>query len=119
MRERLKNLLSEDDYAWPKSISSEYSTFAVDGNGEFLWVPTNTFIYLIMLEIPVRKIQLLRSDSGEGDVIKYDRNSDQWILNTSISANYWKNDPSVKVINRGIIRQHKTDNKKGKISFYI
>ncbi|WP_323948370.1 VPA1269 family protein [Aeromonas hydrophila] len=113
LRERLKNLLSEDDYAWPKSISSEYSTFAVDGNGEFLWVPTNTFIYLIMLEIPVRKIQLLRSDSGEGDVIKYDRNSDQWILNTSISANYWKNDPSVKVINRGIIRQHKTDNKKG------
>jgi hypothetical protein len=112
LRERLKDLLSESDFAWPKSISSEYSTFAVDSNGDFLWVPTNTFIYLIMLEIPVRKIQLIRSDSGEGDVIKYDRNTDQWIPNTSISANYWKNDPSVKVINRGIIRQHITDNNK-------
>lgn len=113
LRERLKELLSDNDYEWPKSISAEYSTYAIDDDGKLLWVPTNTFLYLIMLEIPVRRIQLIKSDSGEGDVVKYDQKADEWIPNTHPSANYWRNDPTAQVENRGILRQHKKINGKG------
>ncbi|MCB5359272.1 MULTISPECIES: VPA1269 family protein [Vibrio] len=101
---KLKEILTENDYEWPKSITSQYNDSITDKNGDPVWIPVITYLYLVMLEIPLRKIQVLRLDSGEGDVWKYDAKSDCWVKNDHQLANYWKN-TGAKVHNRGVFRR--------------
>lgn len=101
---KLKEILTEDDFAWPKSLTDQYNQNIVDENGNAVWIPVITYLYLVMLEIPLRKIQVLRLDSGEGDIWKYDAKTDIWAKNDHQMANYWKN-TGVKVHNRGVFRR--------------
>ncbi|MGL6315690.1 VPA1269 family protein [Vibrio sp. WXL103] len=101
---KLKEILTENDYAWPKSLTSQYNDSIVDKDGNPVWIPVITYLYLVMLEIPLRKIQVLRLDSGEGDAWKYDAKSDCWVKNDHQLANYWKK-TGAKVHNRGVFRR--------------
>lgn len=108
LRMRLRDLLSGEDYAWPKTLSSEYSDHLTNELGEPLWLPSVTYIYLMMLEIPVRRIQLLRCDSGEGDTKQFSPELNKWIANKSSTANFWKNDPKARVYDRGLLRESRS-----------
>ncbi len=101
---KLKEILTENDYKWAKSITSQYNESIVDENGDPVWIPVITYLYLVMLEIPLRKIQVLRLDSGEGDIWKYNAKSDAWVKNNHKLANYWKN-TGAKVTNRGVFKR--------------
>lgn len=101
---KLKEILTENDFAWPKSLSDQYNANIIDDDGNPVWIPVITYLFLIMLEIPLRKIQVLRLDSGEGDQWKYDANSDTWIKNDHQLASYWKR-IGKKVHNRGVFRR--------------
>lgn len=101
---KLKEILTENDYAWPKSLTNQYNNNIVDENGNPVWIPVITYLFLIMLEIPLRKIQVLRLDSGEGDIWKYDAKSDLWVKNDHQAASYWKN-TGAKIQNRGVFRR--------------
>ncbi|MFM2597725.1 VPA1269 family protein [Vibrio fortis] len=101
---KLKEILTEDDFAWPKSLSDQYNEDIVDDDGNPAWIPVITYVYLVMLEIPIRKIQVIRLDSGEGDEWRYDPERDLWIKNDHQIANYWK-EIGAKVPNRGVLRR--------------
>ncbi|GEA22193.1 hypothetical protein VH1807_contig00022-0140 [Vibrio harveyi] len=101
---KLKEILTENDFAWPKSLSDQYNDKIVDKSGRPVWIPVITYLYLVMLEIPLRKIQVLRLDSGEGDQWKYNPKTDMWIKNDHQLANYWKK-IGAKVPNRGVLRR--------------
>lgn len=101
---KLKEILTKDDFAWPKSLTDQYNDNIVDEKGEPVWIPVVTYLYLVMLEIPLRKIQILRLDSGEGDEWKYDAKADIWVKNDHQMARYWKN-IGAKVSNRGVFRR--------------
>ena len=104
---------AENNFAWPKSIANQYFTWADPETNieERVWVPTLTYMFLTMLEIPLRRIQVLCLDSGEGDLVIYDPESKKWNENTSSLAGYWKRHPEAKVINRGVIRKLGSDDK--------
>ena len=101
-----KQILSEDDYKWPKSQEKEYIEFIdpVTNQVELIWCPVSTYLYLIMCELPVRRIQVKSSDSGEGDTQVYSQKQQKWQANPSPHAAYWKRLGN-KVSERGIIRK--------------
>jgi hypothetical protein len=82
-----KDILSANDYAFPKSLGFEY--YESDNGRSSYWCPVNTILFLIMLELPLRKIQVTSLDSGEGDNLWYDNKQKKWIKNTSTHAGYW------------------------------
>lgn len=114
-----KEILEKDDFAWPKTLTREYFNYvdAETNKLERVWVPVSTYVYLTMLEIPLRKIQVISSDSGEGDITQYDIRSKSWKENHSVHAKYWVH-MAQKVQNRGIITKI---HHRGKFSagFYI
>lgn len=114
-----REILSENDFAWPKSLKSEYFNYRcpTTGTTEKVWVPVNTYVYLTMLELPIRKIQVISTDSGEGDPEKYDLQNKQWIPNTNLHANQWQY-KACTVHSRGILKKLHS---KGKeiVGFYI
>lgn len=86
----LKEILTENDFEWPKSLTREYFEYrSADGKYTSVWVPCNTYLYLMMLELPLRKIQVVVLDSGEGDAERYDLASQTWKKNRGVNANYW------------------------------
>ncbi|WP_242617147.1 VPA1269 family protein [Vibrio vulnificus] len=101
---KLKEILTENDFAWPKSLSDQYNEDIVDEDGNPVWIPVITYVYLVMLEIPIRKIQVIRLDSGEGDQWRYNPETDMWVKNDHQLANYWKN-IGAKVRDRGVLRR--------------
>ncbi|ELB2102634.1 hypothetical protein V8036_001154 [Vibrio parahaemolyticus] len=101
---KLKEILTENDFAWPKSLSDQYNEDIVDEDGNPVWIPVITYVYLVMLEIPIRKIQVIRLDSGEGDQWRYNPETDMWVKNDHQIANYWKN-IGAKVRDRGVLRR--------------
>lgn len=101
---KLKEILTENDFAWPKSLSDQYNENIVDEDGNPIWIPVIAYVYLVMLEIPIRKIQVIRLDSGEGDQWRYNPETDVWAKNDHQLTNYWKN-IGAKVHNRGVLRR--------------
>ena len=102
-----KDILSGDDYAWPKSLDSErFSRLnPITKAFERVWCPTNAILFLMMFELPVRKIQLTSLDSGEGDVLRYDVEQKIWVENTNANASHWKR-LGTKVQSRGVLSQN-------------
>lgn len=106
----LEEIITENDYAWPKQISSDFFSH----NGKQIWNPVVVFLVLLKLKLPLRTFQLRYLDSGEGDSLIFDYNTWNWIKNPQ---NFYPNETSVfKGIMRKII-DHKTN--KEFIGFYI
>lgn len=106
-----KDILTEDDHKWPKSLDSQYFDWLNKDTGDYesVWCPSLTNLILVLLELPLRKIQAKSLDSGEGDEYKYDVTSKAWIENTSPHANYWLNHEAVAQ-SRGFLRRVETAN---------
>lgn len=98
----MRDIISDDDFAFPKSLSSHYfDRINENGERERVFSPVPSYLFLTMLEIPIRKIQAQMLDSGEGDLVEF-RNG-EWVHCTSEHAGYWKG-KGASVVNRGVLR---------------
>ncbi|MEM5498132.1 VPA1269 family protein [Paraglaciecola mesophila] len=114
-----KDILLENDYAWPKSLDYEkFDYFNKEiGKYEKVWCPVSTFLYLIMCELPLRRVQVKSLDSGEGDSDEYFLGDDSWSANSSVHAGYWRMRHENQT-ERGFIRKLHTQGKES-VGFYV
>lgn len=115
----MNEILTEDDFKWPKSVESQYFDWFNEKTNtlEKVWCPAQTYTFLTMIEIPLRKIQVQMLDSGEGDIEKYNPIMKAWINNDSPHANYWSSRSEQKP-NRGVLTKNITGLKES-VGFYI
>jgi len=99
-------IITDNDYAWPKSLSNQYFDWFNSETGEYeeVWVPVLANLFETMLEIPLRRFQVLNLDSGEGDDQVYDPENNKWVKNTGPAAGYWEKDVHAKLKKRGVIK---------------
>ncbi len=74
-------ILTEADFAWPKSIASEWFSWfdPVAGRWEKVWSPVRVSAMLLKLYLPLRTFQIRMLDSGEADSECY--GDGQWAEN--------------------------------------
>lgn len=101
----VQTILTEDDWAWPKSLQLYWTTIEVDGLPTPVWNPVIPYMVYSMTELPWRKRQFKALDSGEGDSETFDLQNDIWIENTSPTAGYWERDPKARRKARGVINR--------------
>jgi Putative phage integrase len=106
----IRTIISEDNYAWPKTLKWTWKHIKNSKTGEIenVWHPHFAIIYLIMLEIPIRKIQVVSLDSGEGDNQRW--LGDKWGKNNSIASGFWSKNHKDD-LGRGVIRKSYADGK--------
>ena len=71
----LIRIIEDDDFAWPRSLSSsEYFMRHDSASGEFVrtWSPVRSVAMLLKLHLPLRTFQVRMLDSGEGDTEQFD-----------------------------------------------
>ena len=78
----LIRILTEDDFAWPKRIPSEWLSWFNHETGQWekIWSPLRASALLLKLYLPLRTIQVRMLDSGEADSERYVNG--QWTGNT-------------------------------------
>lgn len=71
--EEMREVLTADDYAWPKSQGSwAHLVNEQTRNLEFVWCPSPTILLYTLLTLPLRSLQGRLFDSGEGDTRVFD-----------------------------------------------
>lgn len=78
-------ILTEKDYAWPKSLSKDDQfkwRNPATQKLENRWSPIRTWFLILKLLLPSRTFQLRMLDSGESDTETYHPNQGGWIKNT-------------------------------------
>ena len=115
----MQEILTEDDYKWPKSLSNQYFDWFNPRTGklESIWSPVHTHTFLTMIEIPIRKIQVSMLDSGEGDLQRYNPRNKKWETNSSQHKGYWNNLKALRP-ERGVITKV-IDGMRETVGFYI
>lgn len=79
----IREIIEEDDYAWPKTIMSDYFEYSDPKTGlrTRVWSPVRAEFIRLRLLLPIRSLQARLLDSGEGDFEIW--SSDQvWQRNT-------------------------------------
>lgn len=78
----LISIIQADDYAWPKSLSSDYFMWHNPATGKFekTWSPVRAIALLFKLHLPLRTFQVRMLDSGEGDSEVFENG--RWVVNT-------------------------------------
>ncbi len=96
---RLKEIITENDFAWPKSLRSEVNGRPLHsipwqdpktGRSTEVFCPVLPRLLLLMLDLPLRNVQVRRLDSGEGDAERWNPATRGWEANTGPHGNYWK-----------------------------
>jgi hypothetical protein len=79
----LIRIVTEDDYAWPKTLTGDYFMWKDPATGEFSkqWSPVRAYAILVKLMLPLRTYQVRMLDSGEADSEQLVGNS--WARNNS------------------------------------
>jgi len=101
----VQDILTENDWAWPKSQGSQWVKLNLDGEPRDVWNPVCAYLIYSMTELPWRKIQFKSLDSGEGDSEKYDFAGDCWTPNSGPIAGYWDRSPSAHRKMRGVLNR--------------
>lgn len=71
--EEMRQVLTEDDYAWPKTQGSWANLVNEHTrNLEYVWCPSPTILLYTLLTLPLRSLQARLFDSGEGDTHIFD-----------------------------------------------
>ncbi|MBR0841743.1 hypothetical protein JQ607_16215 [Bradyrhizobium liaoningense] len=113
----LKQILTENDFAWPKSIlhahtGKPFHWFAWNnpetGKIEPVFCEVLPRLLLLLLELPLRNIQARRLDSGEGDDREYDIAAGTWRDARGPHAGYWTAQRA-KNVRRGVFREIVTE----------
>ena len=96
----LIRILTEDDFAWPKRMPSEWLSWFnhETGRWEKIWNPVRVSALLLKLHLPLRNVQVRMLDSGETDSERYV--DGQWTSNTGPLA-----PPPGTVVRRGFLRK--------------
>ena len=65
----LKEIIEADDFAWPRSVGSDYMEHLDPKTGQRtrIWSPVRANYFLLRLILPIRSLQARLLDSGEGD----------------------------------------------------
>ena len=97
----------KNNFAWPKSLDTQWFNWKNPETGDLerIWIPSLTYAFLTMLEIPLRMMQTSMLDSGEGDEMKYDFSLRKWVENDHPCARWWINDPNAKRVKRGVLQK--------------
>lgn len=111
----LIRILTENDFAWPKSRASEWHSHYDTNAGQWVkvWNPIRTSAMLLKLYLPLRTFQVRMLDSGEADNERYI--DGKWTSNTGPLAPRGR-----RVVRRGFLRKF-TDRLTGNIhtGFFI
>lgn len=96
----LIRIITEDDFAWPKTLRADYFPFRNPATNQFerRWSPVRANAMLIKLHLPLRTYQVRMLDSGEADNEKYDKGL--WVRNTGGLANRQR-----QSVRRGFLRR--------------
>ena len=96
----LITILTEDDFAWPKRMPSEWLSWfnPKSDRWEKVWSPVRVSALLLKLHLPLRTVQVRMLDSGEADSERYA--DGQWTSNTGPLAPQ----PGT-VVRRGFLRK--------------
>lgn len=82
---RLREILTEDDYRWPKEAFESGADTIMwnhpDHGWTEIWSPVRTYAILMKLELPERTFQVRVANSGEADIDFYDYVSNTWSKN--------------------------------------
>ena len=111
----LVHILTDDDHAWPKALSSEWLPWHDPDTGQWqkIWSPVRASALLLKLHLPLRTYQVRMLDSGEADTESYA--DGRWVPNTGPLA------PAPgRPVRRGFLRKF-TDPASGAVhtGFYV
>ncbi|AMB44058.1 VPA1269 family protein [Methylobacterium sp. AMS5] len=110
---RLKEIITADDFAWPKSLRNGVNGRPLHsipwrdpetGRSTEVFCPVLPRLLLLMLDLPLRNVQVRRLDSGEGDAERWNSTTHSWEANTGRHGGFWKR-MGVRNPRRGCIRR--------------
>lgn len=115
----LKEILDEGERGWPGrcghfDVNIKYENGAV----ERVYCPVLPTLYSLMIRLPLRRGQVRRFDSGEGDMRRFNGETMSWEHNTSIPAGYWSKN-SVDKHDRGYAYEFADDEEAKITGFFI
>lgn len=69
----LIKIITEDDFAWPKTLRADYFAFRNQDADQIerWWSPVRAYAMLVKLHLPLRTYQVRMLDSGETDTERY------------------------------------------------
>jgi hypothetical protein len=75
-----KEIITRNDFEWPKSLKEDYFSAVDHKTGERIkvWSPVRAYALLMKFLLPLRTHQVRLLESGEGDHEHYDRVTGQW-----------------------------------------
>jgi hypothetical protein len=76
-------IILEDDFAWPKTMDSDYF-YSIDPKSHEtarVWSPVRAYALLMKTHLPVRTFQVRVLNSGEADAMVYRPADGTWISN--------------------------------------
>ena len=90
--EKAMTIITENDFAWCKTINEDHFTWHNPETNEStrVWSPVRAFAILNKMTIPLRTYQVRMLDSGEGDAETFDESLSKWVPNQGKHANYFK-----------------------------
>ncbi|WP_312795985.1 VPA1269 family protein [Tianweitania sp.] len=109
----LVRIITEKDFAWPKSLINNNTCRPehwISWKDPNTGIVENVFceviprILLLLLNLPLRSIQAIRLDSGEGDLRAFDLKRWRWQTSTSPLAGHWDK-LHVRNKERGVLRE--------------
>lgn len=104
---RIAEILTENDMSWPKQRELDWIQLpALEGcPSQKVYCPVLPSMILVLLKLPLRGVQLRRLDSGEGDILMFDKITRKFVPNTGPFAGHWNRQPDVKNKRRGVLRE--------------
>lgn len=111
----LIQIITENDFAWPKMLRADYFPSRNDETGQIekRWSPVRAYAMLVKLYLPLRTFQVRMLDSGEADAERYSK--EEWIRNESSLAREEK-----RSVRRGFLRKFRdTRTEREFTGFYV
>ena len=83
----MKEILEEGANGWPGEKFK--CDVMLNGKRRSIYCPVIPSLFRVMLHIPLRMGQIRRLDTGEGDVVQFNGETQSWEPNTDALAGYW------------------------------
>lgn len=113
MHVELKKIISDNNFAWARGLKSRADGRPLHwitwknpdtGHAEPVFCEVLPRMLLLMLDLPLRNVQVRRLDSGEGDSRYWNPTENKWGPAEGPHADYWKS-VGAKNTRRGVFRE--------------
>lgn len=96
--ELARQILIENDYAWPKTFTADWTVASDSVTGEMVnvWCPSAASCLYTLLTLPLRSVQARMADSGAGDSLIFDFKTKQMVPNPRVLPVDGRIDPKRK-----------------------